>query len=61
MSVLATNETAYKLIALVDQNELECFIPADNETYIHLEIILYVRGKLVSGSGKDWTLRTTRP
>jgi len=52
-SVLGTIETAYKPIALVDQNDLEFLIPADKNIYIHLDIKLYVRGKLVSGSGKD--------
>jgi len=51
--VLATIENAYKPIAPVDQNDLEYFIPADNETYIYLDIKIYVRGKLVPGSGND--------
>jgi len=51
--VVATIETAYKPISPVDQSDLEFFIPADNDTYIHLDIKLYFRGKLVSGSGKD--------
>jgi len=37
----------------VDQNDLEFYIPAYNETYIHLDIKLHVWGKLVSGSAKD--------
>jgi len=52
-SVLGRRETAYKPIALVDQNDLDFFIPADNNTYIDLNIKLYVRGKLISASGKD--------
>jgi len=51
-SVLGTIETAYKPIAPVDQNDLECLIPANNDTYIDLDITLYIRGKLLSGSGK---------
>ena len=52
-SVLGTIETAYKRIAPVHQNDLELFIPADNDTYIDLNIKLYVRGKLISASGND--------
>jgi len=37
----------------VNLNDLEFFIPADNENYIHLDIKLYVRGKFVSDSEKD--------
>ena len=51
--VLGTTEFAYKPIAPVDQNDLEFLIPADNDTYIDLDIKLYVRGELISGSGKD--------
>jgi hypothetical protein len=46
-SVLGTIETAYKPIATADQNDLEFLIPADSDTYIDLDIKLYVRGKLV--------------
>jgi hypothetical protein len=52
-SVLGTIETAYKPIAPADQNDLEFLIPADSDTYIDLDIKLYVRGKLISGTGKD--------
>ena len=51
--VLWTFETAYKPIALVDQNDLEFLIPADKDKYKLLDIQHYVRGKLVSGSGND--------
>jgi len=40
-------------MALVDENDLMYFIPADNDTYIDLGIKLYVRGKLISGSWKN--------
>jgi len=52
-SVLRSIETAYKLIAPVEQNGLKFLIPADKYNYIHLDIKLYVRGKLVSGSGNS--------
>jgi hypothetical protein len=51
--VLGTIETTYKPIAHVDQNDLEFLIHADSDTYIDLDIKLYVRGKFVSGTGKD--------
>jgi len=37
-AILETNAVHYKPIATVDQNDLEFFIPADNETYIDLDI-----------------------
>ena len=37
----------------MEQSDLEFLIPADTDTYIDLDIKLYVRGKLVSGEGKD--------
>ena len=52
-SVLGTIETAYKPIAPVELNDLEFLIPGDKENYIRLDIQLYVRGKLVSSSGKN--------
>jgi hypothetical protein len=51
--VQGTIETAHKPIAPADQNDLEFLIPADSDTYIDLNIKLYVRGKLISGIGKD--------
>ena len=52
-SVLETIETVYKPIAPVDKNDLKFLIPADNDTYIDLNIKLHVRDKFVSGDGKD--------
>jgi len=49
---LGTTEVAYKPIAPDYQNDLEFLIPANNDTYIDLDIKLYVRGKLISASGK---------
>jgi len=51
MSVLGTIETAYTPIATVDQNDREFLIPVNKDKYIRLDIQLYIRGKLVSGSG----------
>ncbi|GFG40884.1 hypothetical protein Cfor_11566, partial [Coptotermes formosanus] len=46
--VLETTEVVYKPIASVDQSDFEFLIPADNETYMDLDIKLYVRGKLTA-------------
>jgi len=51
--VLGTTEVAYTPIAPVDQNDLELLIHADFDTYIDLDTKLYVRGILISASGKD--------
>jgi len=51
--VLGTIENAYKPIAPDEQNDLEFLIPGDKDNSIRLDIQLYVRGKLVSGSGND--------
>jgi len=52
-AILETNAVNYKPIATVDQNDLEFFIHVDNETYIDLDIKLYVKGKLIGADGKD--------
>jgi hypothetical protein len=52
-SMLETVETSYKPIAPADQNDLEFLVPGDSDTYIYLDIKLFVRGKLVSSTGKD--------
>jgi len=41
--VLGTMETAYRPNASVDQNDLDYIMPADNNTYIDLDIKHYVR------------------
>jgi len=52
-SILETVESVYKRISPVEQSEMEFLIPADSDTYIDLDIKLYVLGKLLSGEGKD--------
>jgi len=42
-----------KPIATVDQNDLEFFVPGDNETCIDQDIKLYVRGMLIAADGND--------
>jgi hypothetical protein len=51
--ILETNVVHYKPIATVDQTDFEFSIPAYSETYIDLDIKLYVKGKLTSVDGKD--------
>jgi len=50
-SVIETTEVSYKPIASVDQSDLEFLIPSDSDTYIDLNIRLYVRGKLTKNDG----------
>ena len=58
-AVLGTVETAYKTLALVKQKDLEFLIPGDSDIYIDLDIKHYVRGKMISSSGKDVDLTDT--
>jgi len=55
-SVPGTIETSYHPNASVAQNYLEFFIPADNDTYIDLDIKVYVRG-IDTGLGKGCGLK----
>ena len=52
-SVLKTIETIFRPIAPVEQSDLEFLIEAEHDTYIDLNIRLYVRGKLITDDGKD--------
>jgi len=52
-AVLGTVETVYKTLAPVERIDLDFVIPGVSDTYIDLDIKLYVRGKLFSGSGTD--------
>jgi hypothetical protein len=45
ISTIDTTETTYNPIALMDQSDLEFSLPAD-DTYIDLNIHLYIRCKL---------------
>ena len=58
-TVQGTVETVHKPLAAVEQNDFEFLIPGDSDTYINLDIKLYVRGKMVSSSGKDVDLTDT--
>jgi hypothetical protein len=46
-SVAQTTEIIYKPIASVEQDVLEFLDPADNETYMDLNIKVYIKGQLV--------------
>jgi hypothetical protein len=52
-SVQETISTSYNPIASIDQSDLEFLIPGDSETYVDLDIKLYVRGKIVKADGTD--------
>jgi hypothetical protein len=52
-AVRETNVVHYKPIASVDQNDLEFSIPEDHDTYIDLNIKLYVKGKIDGAGGRD--------
>jgi hypothetical protein len=52
-SILETIEVPYKPIAPIDQNDLEFVITSDPNTYIDLDIELYVRDKITAADGKD--------
>ena len=41
-SVQETIETMYRTIASVDQSNLKMFIPAENDTYIDNNIIIFI-------------------
>jgi hypothetical protein len=58
-AVQGTVETVYKPVSPVEKNDLEFLIPGDSDTYFDLDIKLYVRGKMVSSSGKDVDLTDT--
>ena len=58
-SVLGTVDTVYKPIDPVSQNVLKFLMPSDSDTYIDLNIKLYVQCKLVLGAGKDVDLTDT--
>ena len=57
--LLGTVETVYKPLAPLEQIDLEFLITGESDTYIDLDIKLYVLGKLVTSSGKDVDLTDT--
>ena len=55
-STIETIETADKPIASLDESDLEFLVPADHDTYIDLNIQLYVPRKLTHEGGTDLEL-----
>ena len=51
-AVLETTDTIYKPLPSLNQDDLEFLIPADPETYIDLDIKLFMKGQLLKS---DWT------
>ena len=43
----------FRPVASVDKSDLQFLIPAEHDTYIDLKIILYVRSKLTTATGKN--------
>ena len=52
-STLKNTETACKPIASLDQSDLEFLVPADHDTYIDMNIQLYISGKLTKANGTE--------
>ena len=52
-SCIETTETIYKPIASVDQTDIEFLIPGDSDTFIDLNLKLFIRGKLIKTDGTD--------
>ena len=50
---METNETIYRPIASVDQTDIEFVIPGDSDTYVDLELKLFVKGKLQTEDNAD--------
>ena len=48
VAVEGTVGTIYKPIASIDQTGIEFLIPGDIETYIDLDLKLYIKGKLMT-------------
>ena len=51
-SILETVETIFRTIASVYQSDLEFFIPSEIDTYIDLNIRMFVKVKLTASNGK---------
>jgi len=52
-SCLEINETIYEPISSVDQTDIEFLIPGDSDTYIDLNLKLFIRRKLEKNNGTD--------
>jgi len=52
-STVETVETIYRPIASVDQTDIEFVIPGDSDTYVDLDLKLFVKGKLQNEDNTD--------
>jgi len=52
-STVETHETTYRPIASVDQTNIEFVIPGDSDTYVDLDLELFVKGKLQTADYTD--------
>ena len=50
---ISTNETIYRPIASVDQTDIEFVIPGDSDTYVGLDMKMFVKGKLQTEDNTD--------
>ena len=50
---METNETIYRPIASVDQTDIEFVILGDSDTYVALDLKLFVKGKLQTEDNAD--------
>jgi hypothetical protein len=50
-AILGTTQVTYKPTAAVEPIDLEFVVPADNDTYIDMNIHIYVKGKLTKADG----------
>jgi len=52
-SLIGKTEVPYKLIASVEQSDLEFLIPSFDDTYVDLNIELYIRGEQTKADGTN--------
>jgi hypothetical protein len=52
-STLNTDKIAYKPIASIDQSYLEFVIPEYDNSYIDLNIQIYIKGQLIGAEGAE--------
>ena len=52
-STVENNETIYRPIASFDQTDIEFVIPGDSDTYVDLDMKLFVKGNLQTENNAD--------
>jgi len=55
IAVEGTFETIYKPITSIDQTDIEFLIPGDSDTYIDLDLKLYIKGRLLKEDNTEPT------